>query len=177
MINVMGVGISMEQSRSFPPQFAAPGVYTIEHVPSGRKYVGASKCMASRWREHVSMLRGQIHSEDMNRDFAQDGPGAFRFTVLEFIESADPDELQAVESLWMCRLKPEYNRKQRPATLTHAYRLYRRLVKGGVYKPSREVRGIARSISSWMYRPEAVGIERVEFFLSAIRAAKSSEGV
>lgn len=62
------------------------GVYAIQHLESGRTYVGSSSHMDRRWREHVSLLNnGKHHSKMLQADWVRYGATAFVFVVLERI--------------------------------------------------------------------------------------------
>lgn len=75
------------------------GIYSITHIESGRVYVGSSKCIADRWRQHRRALRaGKHHSSYLQRAWSKYGEDAFRFEVLE---ACDLDVLIQREAHWM----------------------------------------------------------------------------
>ena len=60
------------------------GVYEIKCVKNGKRYVGVSKDIERRWREHRGLLyRGQHHSYDMQCDYNKFGENCFEFNVLK----------------------------------------------------------------------------------------------
>lgn len=59
------------------------GVYAIEHVASGKAYVGSSFDVFGRWKSHRHMLRnGRHHSRRLQRSWTKHGEGSFVFRVL-----------------------------------------------------------------------------------------------
>jgi group I intron endonuclease len=67
------------------------GVYCIENMVNGMKYIGQSKCIASRWRSHISELRNGKHSSYwLQSDWDKYGEDAFCFYILKQID--DPEE-------------------------------------------------------------------------------------
>lgn len=75
------------------------GVYTITLIKSGRVYVGSSKNIEGRWKEHLRHLRQGRHANDrMQRAFAHHGEEAFVFAVIQVTEE---DARIAREQAWM----------------------------------------------------------------------------
>lgn len=56
------------------------GIYLITHLASGRGYVGQSRDIDRRWREHGATLKPRSHLEKALRCYGRD---AFSFEVLE----------------------------------------------------------------------------------------------
>lgn len=79
---------------------ATIGVYGIVHRASGRIYVGSSKNVVGRWRDHKKRLNGPTpHQSPLLQDlWSSDGADAFRFVVLEV---CDVRQLFAREQSWM----------------------------------------------------------------------------
>lgn len=73
------------------------GVYKITHLPTGNYYVGSSKDISRRWREHTSNIRHQGSLGDFHpiNDFNINN---YRFDVLE---SCSLDDLLEVESKYV----------------------------------------------------------------------------
>lgn len=71
------------------------GVYVIEHIASGKKYVGsAAKSFSKRWREHRHSLRkGTHHSPYLQHAWDKYGEDAF---VWRIVKRTSPEE--AIES-------------------------------------------------------------------------------
>lgn len=73
------------------------GIYVIRHVASGRCYVGQSRNIEKRWREHRGSKEGTL----LHRALRKYGNEAFDWTVLE---TCDPSELLVREVFWIDRL-------------------------------------------------------------------------
>lgn len=86
------------------------GVYVIEHIASGKKYVGsAAKSIKARWRHHRYQLRkGTHHSIILQRAWNKYGESAFAFRILEVTK---PEHAVAVEQTfidWLKSIDPRY---------------------------------------------------------------------
>lgn len=85
----------------------ASGVYTIECIANGRRYVGSAVDIEKRWREHRRQLvAGNHHSRFLMRDWRKRGPGAFRFSVLLL---CDRENVLFFEQRALDAYRPEYN--------------------------------------------------------------------
>lgn len=85
-----------------------PGIYKIEDVVNGSCYVGGTKNLQSRRRQHFSDLKlGKSTSTKMQFDYDMLGRACFSFSVLEFVD--DENELVEKEQKWLDILKPIYN--------------------------------------------------------------------
>lgn len=74
-------------------------VYSIEHVQSGRRYVGHSVCVRARWLAHRRLLKlGKHHCPHLQNAWKRDGEESFRFVVLEICASRE-DAIAAEQSL------------------------------------------------------------------------------
>jgi len=85
------------------------GVYQILHRPSGNSYVGSSKNIRSRWNEHKSLLRRNIHpSPRFQNTWNKYGENEFEFIVLQ---ECDPvkEVLITIEQHYIDLLHPVYN--------------------------------------------------------------------
>lgn len=77
-----------------------PGIYQIQHLASGKFYVGSAKHIGRRWVEHVRDLRaGSHHSKKMQNAWNKYGQSAFAFSILEIVE--DPSNLIEREQHWL----------------------------------------------------------------------------
>lgn len=84
------------------------GVYKIENLVNGHKYVGSAGNIKKRWRAHVNDLRlGKHHSLYLQRAFDKYGEGNFTFSII--IECQSKDELIENEQKIIDLLSPEYN--------------------------------------------------------------------
>ena len=89
------------ESITLPDNCDGPGVYALEHTPTGRHYVGSSKRMRERALGHVSALRAnRHHSWKLQRCWSE---GEFVVKVLELVP--DHDMLTEREQWWMDELK------------------------------------------------------------------------
>jgi group I intron endonuclease len=79
------------------------GVYQIEHLASGKKFVGSAVRVRRRLSKHKTDLRGGYHhSQKLQRAWAKYGEDAFVFTVLE--EVPDEARLLVREQHWIDKL-------------------------------------------------------------------------
>lgn len=86
---------------------AEPGVYRIEHVASGRLYIGSSHNLRKRWQAHLRCLRaGSHHSQKLQRAWDKYGEEAFVFTVMATVSIL---ELRAKEQQYLDKIKPFFN--------------------------------------------------------------------
>lgn len=80
------------------------GIYCVEHVASGKKYIGKSKNINHRLSQHKCDMKKSVRSPDFNRYLwhaAQKyGIGAFTFWVVEHLPPLD-EVLSERELYWM----------------------------------------------------------------------------
>lgn len=66
------------------------GIYSIECLPTGKKYIGSSVSIEDRWKQHLYALRRkEHHSNHLQRAYTRYGEGAFVFAVLEKVKRKD----------------------------------------------------------------------------------------
>lgn len=83
------------------------GIYKIEHVASGKCYIGSSANIPERLRQHLSLLRmGKHHSPKLQHSFSKYGEEAFRLVVVEQVSIED---LIPREQAWMDETAPFFN--------------------------------------------------------------------
>lgn len=76
------------------------GIYKIEHITSGKHYIGSAINIQHRWYEHRSLLRrGQHHNAKLQNAWAKYGETCFRFSVIENVGA--PTQLIAREQVWI----------------------------------------------------------------------------
>jgi group I intron endonuclease len=76
------------------------GVYAIVNLIDGKQYVGSSKDLRRRWRDHVNQLQSNKHSNDhLQRAFHKYGATVFEFRILQ--EIANEEELLSAEQYWL----------------------------------------------------------------------------
>jgi group I intron endonuclease len=83
------------------------GIYVIQHLASGRRYVGSAVSFKKRWYEHVNALNaGRHHSSYLMRCWRKYGPDAFTFTVALY---CDRENLLMYEQALIDFYRPEFN--------------------------------------------------------------------
>ena len=88
--------------RSYRPKLS--GVYLIVNLLDGRKYVGESTNIGSRWTTHLVMSTLPIQ-----KDIREYGPSNFSFQVLEVVPK---EKLKERERYWIEYYNAEYNKKK-----------------------------------------------------------------
>lgn len=81
------------------------GIYRITHLTSGNSYIGCSKNIHARWRDHVRKASADSYML-IGRALAKYGSSAFRFEVIEVCEY---EQLSERESFWVSKEIPAYN--------------------------------------------------------------------
>lgn len=77
------------------------GIYCLEHIASGRKYVGKSKHVEARIKGHRKAARGRRTQTFLCHALRKYGWGAFRWYVLEEVTPETPENLAARELHWI----------------------------------------------------------------------------
>jgi len=86
------------------------GVYIIKHVDSGKQYVGSSKLMSHRFKQHKAALNGYGHQNSyLQYAWNKYGQDAFEFKVILI---CDKYQMRYYEQLIMDSLKPEFNQSK-----------------------------------------------------------------
>jgi group I intron endonuclease len=71
-------------------EFALSGVYIIINIVNNMIYIGSSKDIEARWREHVHKFYGNRHENDkLQKAWNKYGEKAFQFRILEVVEEKD----------------------------------------------------------------------------------------
>ena len=71
------------------------GVYQIECLNNNKKYIGVSKDIKRRWKQHRDLLFQGLHnSSDMQKDYNQYGENSFEFKVIKECEYAEAKSLE-----------------------------------------------------------------------------------
>jgi len=92
------------------------GVYQIQCVVSGKRYIGSSKRIAKRWYEHRRALRAGVHtSPRLQRAWHKHGEQNFVFSVLEECLALD---LLVREQFHIDVVRPDYNSMPRVRVVT-----------------------------------------------------------
>lgn len=82
------------------------GVYVIINNTTHERYIGCSKNITKRWKQHFQKGYGAMHSPEFQIAIDSLGCKGFSFRVLEECEES---ELKEREAAWIRELKPEYN--------------------------------------------------------------------
>lgn len=83
------------------------GVYLIENLVNGHRYVGSAISFKKRWREHIQQLSERHHhNRYLQRAWDRYGKSSFTFRPIIF---CDRENLIVYEQAAMDGLKPEYN--------------------------------------------------------------------
>jgi hypothetical protein len=84
------------------------GIYAIVNTVNNHRYIGQTKDLLQRKRDHFNNLKGnKHHSCYLQNSYNIHGANKFQFVVLEYVyEWADLNER---EQFWITELKPEYN--------------------------------------------------------------------
>lgn len=86
------------------------GIYKIENVVDGKKYVGSSKNLNKRRATHWRSLRNnKHHNEYLQRAFNLYGEDNFKFVEIKVVNNPTPSLLFIYESWYTNLLSPEYN--------------------------------------------------------------------
>lgn len=81
------------------------GIYEIENINNGMVYVGSSKHIEQRWREHKNRLKSGKHDNIILQSaWNHHGEHAFVFRVIELVENKGA--LISREQWWFDKLQP-----------------------------------------------------------------------
>lgn len=84
------------------------GIYKIVNLLNDKVYIGSSKDIRERWRQHRNKLTNNVHSNTyLQRAWNKYGSNSFKFSVIE--EVINTDNLIEREQYYMDKLDPEYN--------------------------------------------------------------------
>lgn len=84
------------------------GIYSITHLPSGKKYIGSACNIYTRWAAHRHLLRKDKHSSIyLQRAWNKYPSSEFEFVIVEVVGSAD--QLVEREQHWIDTVHPVYN--------------------------------------------------------------------
>lgn len=80
------------------------GIYLITHLPSGLKYVGSSKHITQRWKQHIATAKrkSEKYNYKIHNYIKKYGPQNFSFSVLELVD--DSQQLRKIEQIWIDKL-------------------------------------------------------------------------
>lgn len=75
------------------------GIYSIEHIESGKKYIGSAINVSTRMSEHLLRLKNNKHkNKKLQNAWNKHGNDAFVFSVIELVSN---DMLIAREQYWI----------------------------------------------------------------------------
>lgn len=83
------------------------GIYKIVNIKNNKIYIGSSKNIENRWKEHTTSLRRNKHINCiLQRAWNKYGEDSFEFQTLE---NCSQEQLFEREQYYIDELKPEYN--------------------------------------------------------------------
>jgi group I intron endonuclease len=86
------------------------GIYAIRHVVSGKRYIGSSKRIERRWKEHKYRLnKGDHCTPHLQNAWNLYGADAFVFEIIESGVPKSRERLMAREQYYFDTMFPEYN--------------------------------------------------------------------
>lgn len=86
------------------------GIYRIDCIASGKFYIGSSKYLYRRFKDHSSYLRKGKHcNQRLQRSYDKYGPENFTYTVLVVLPSEDRDFIYHMEQKFIDTYSPELN--------------------------------------------------------------------
>ncbi len=91
------------------------GIYCIENISTGKKYIGQSVDISCRWSKHKSELNNRNHHNDyLQKAWDKHGEKDFKFYVLEYcsIEVLDKKEIYYIEQYKTLNRDYGYNLRQ-----------------------------------------------------------------
>ena len=81
------------------------GIYCIEHITTGRKYIGKSVNIEARWSAHKWALQQSVRGKDSNRylwgSVQKHGIEAFKFSTVETFVDVNEALIAERELFWM----------------------------------------------------------------------------
>ena len=84
------------------------GIYMIQNIVTGDRYIGSSRNLKHRRASHFSEMKNGDHGNyKIRRDCKKYGVEVFKWFVVEIVE--DVDRLVEREQFWLDTSKPEYN--------------------------------------------------------------------
>src|SRR5689334_12150640 len=90
---------------SIQPPPETSGIYRITCTVTGKFYIGSALNLYSRWANHFSSLRRNVHGNPkLQNAFNKYGEDAFAFDILELV--LIPEMLTAREQHWFEKLNP-----------------------------------------------------------------------
>ena len=83
------------------------GIYCIINTLNGKKYIGSSVNIYSRWLKHRATLRGNYHGNPhLQNAWNKYGEKSFHFFI---VEKCPPEVLKEREDFYIKNMRPEYN--------------------------------------------------------------------
>lgn len=80
------------------------GIYQIKNIINNKIYIGSSKDIFRRWKEHKGLLNNKKHhSYRLQIDWNEYGESNFEFSILEVV--SDINKLLEIEQTWLDKYK------------------------------------------------------------------------
>ena len=90
------------------------GIYSIIHNQTEKAYIGQSKNLPERWKQHQTMLRNNTHhNKGMQEDYNKDQTNPFIFKIIYLIKNPykySSEELQDILDILEWKFVNEYNK-------------------------------------------------------------------
>ena len=100
------------------------GIYKITNTVTGDFYIGSSKDVKKRWREHKCPSSWKrFPNNQLYKDMQKYGLDKFEFQVIEEVE---PDSLKVAEQQFIETLKPTYNSNRANGWDIERYKEYKK---------------------------------------------------
>lgn len=97
----------MNTIKNIDNQYRRPGVYFIKCIKNGYIYIGSSKNIYSRYRQHYNKLKRNCHfNKELQSDFNKFGEDSFIFRSIKFCNCED---LIFNEGIFSQKIKKLYN--------------------------------------------------------------------
>ena len=99
------------------------GIYKITNTVTGDFYIGSSKNVKRRWRNHkCSSKWNEKPNNPMYLDMQKYGVDKFELEILEVVEEVESDKLKEKEQEFIELLKPTYNNRNANGWNTERYK-------------------------------------------------------
>ena len=117
------------------------GIYKITNKVTGDFYIGSSKDVKRRWKEHKCQSKwNEQPNNPMYLDMQKYGTDKFVFEILEILEVVEPEHLKETEQQFIEKLKPTYNNYRASGCDFERYKEYQKEYQIEYYQQNHEKR-------------------------------------